>query len=277
MGFGRYLRAAFSARPFGMPIPPNWIGLAAFGLLGLIHPGFWLVGAGVELLYLWALVANPRFQATVDAVGVRAEAADLDRRKAAITARLDGPDRRAQDAIEGRCLEAMRLHRERAGDGDPAVEAQAEALSRLAWVHLRLLDARHGLIRLLGDGDGIPALESQVAALHGRRDQADGDDLRASLDAQIQLVESRLAGRRDADRRLAYVEAEIERLRQQAELAREEALAAPGTAVAARSVDALGEAVRSAQAWVAEQARSGGVVDDIAGEAPPLAAKRTAN
>ena len=29
-----YLAAAFNARPLGMPMPPNWFGLAAFGLLG---------------------------------------------------------------------------------------------------------------------------------------------------------------------------------------------------------------------------------------------------
>ena len=52
-----YLAAAFNARPFGMPIPPNWFALAAFGLLGaFVDPGFWLIGAGLEALYLWALV-----------------------------------------------------------------------------------------------------------------------------------------------------------------------------------------------------------------------------
>ena len=33
--FWSYLKAAFNARPFGMFIAPNWIGLAGFGLLGL--------------------------------------------------------------------------------------------------------------------------------------------------------------------------------------------------------------------------------------------------
>ena len=41
-----YLAAAFNARPLGMPIPPNWFGIAAFGLLGaLVNPGLWLIGA----------------------------------------------------------------------------------------------------------------------------------------------------------------------------------------------------------------------------------------
>ena len=61
-GIGDYLREAFNARPIGMFVPPNWIGVAAFGLLGLVNPGFWLLGAGLELGYLYTLVSNSRFR-----------------------------------------------------------------------------------------------------------------------------------------------------------------------------------------------------------------------
>jgi len=48
-GFFDYVSAAFSARPLGMFVAPNWIGLAAAGLLGVVNPGFWVLGAGLEL------------------------------------------------------------------------------------------------------------------------------------------------------------------------------------------------------------------------------------
>ena len=64
---GKYLKAAFIARPFGMPIPPNWLGLAAAVMLGaLLHPGFWLIGAGLELAYLKLLTSSRRFRDVVD-------------------------------------------------------------------------------------------------------------------------------------------------------------------------------------------------------------------
>src|SRR6185503_7645803 len=67
-GKPNYFWAAFNARPLGMPVPPNWFGLAAFGLLGaLINPGLWLVGLGLEGLYLWAIGRNARFRNTIDA------------------------------------------------------------------------------------------------------------------------------------------------------------------------------------------------------------------
>ena len=63
-----YLAAAFNARPLGMPVPPNWFGVAAFALLGaLVNPALWLIGLGLEGLYLFTLSRHPRFRATVDA------------------------------------------------------------------------------------------------------------------------------------------------------------------------------------------------------------------
>ena len=73
-GFGSYLAAAFNARPFGMFVAPNWVGLVAFGLAGLTNPGFWLIGAGVELAYLFGLATNRRFQQVVDRLRIIIEA-----------------------------------------------------------------------------------------------------------------------------------------------------------------------------------------------------------
>ena len=49
-GFLDYLSAAFNARPMGMFVAPNWVGIAAFGILGAANPGFWVIGAGLELV-----------------------------------------------------------------------------------------------------------------------------------------------------------------------------------------------------------------------------------
>ena len=64
--FMEYVRAAFNAKPAGMFVPPNWIGLGVIGFLGILNPGFWLIGLGCELAYLGWLGTNPRFQNLVN-------------------------------------------------------------------------------------------------------------------------------------------------------------------------------------------------------------------
>ena len=52
-GLWTYIKAAFNARPIGMFVPPNWIGLAGLGLASLAFgPGVLLIGAGLEVAYL---------------------------------------------------------------------------------------------------------------------------------------------------------------------------------------------------------------------------------
>src|SRR3954466_5166640 len=102
-GFLTYLGAAFNARPLGMPLPPNWLGLAATGLLGLVSPGFWLIGAGLELGYLLLLTSNERFRATVDARHLASASGDWEARRATLIGRLPAELRRRQETLEERC------------------------------------------------------------------------------------------------------------------------------------------------------------------------------
>src|SRR3954454_13102258 len=62
VGLWDYVKGAFNARSLGMFVAPNWIGVALFALLGWWTPAFWLIGAGLELAYLYVLATNKRFQ-----------------------------------------------------------------------------------------------------------------------------------------------------------------------------------------------------------------------
>ena len=102
-----YLAAAFNARPFGMPIPPNWFGLAAFGFLGgFVNPGLWLIGLGLEGIYLWSLSRNERFRKTVDAV---AGVSDSTTRYEDLLAHLDSAAQTRQYEIEQEAAEIVSL------------------------------------------------------------------------------------------------------------------------------------------------------------------------
>jgi hypothetical protein len=262
-----YLAAAFNARPLGMLVPPNWIGLAAVGLLGaFLNPGFWLVGVGLEIGYLFWLSRSSRFRAAVDAAGGASPAWTEQREQ--ILSGLDAGDRRLQEELEGRCGEIAATLRGRIG-----AEAQVEGLTRLAWLHLRLLGARHGLGRVSRiSTEEARALEAQAANLRDRLSRQDLDgELRRTLEQQAAVVEARRRAHAEAGHRLERVDAEIERIRQQVALVQEQTLLATDDAQVASSVDALSASLNEASRWMREEPEIFGALD-LDAPPPPLPA-----
>ncbi|MBY0274904.1 hypothetical protein K2Z84_06165 [Candidatus Binatia bacterium] len=161
-GFWSYVRAAFSARPLGMPIPPNWLFLAAIVLLGTIDRGFLVLGAGLELAYLGLLSGNERFRRTVRARAGESDAGTWSQTVQRLAQQLSSADRERYEALDARCraiLEGL----ERATsldaapvDGDPAgaatdpgstaaLDSASASLGRLSWMYLRLLVTRQAI------------------------------------------------------------------------------------------------------------------------------------
>jgi hypothetical protein len=265
MSAGRsYIAAAFNARPFGMPIPPNWFALVAFGLLGvLLSPGFWLIGAGLEGLYLWMLSRHPRFRATVDAEGGRQ---NWDSRYGALIATLDNLSRQSQETIEQQAREIVDLLA-RTG----ATESQISDVRQMAWLHLKLLAARASMVQVIASADREKRnLEEQEQRLIERLSKNEiNDELRRSLEQQLAVIRSRRAAHADAQQRRELVEAELERLRQQVSLVREQALLATDEHSVATSLDALSASLNEANRWLKDQRELFAGLDDLTDEAPP--------
>jgi hypothetical protein len=259
-----YLAAAFNARPFGMPVPPNWFGLAAFAFLGaFINPGLWLIGIGLEGLYLWSLSQNPRFRATVDAQ--TPERVSWAQKYQTLLQPLDVNAREQQGFIEMQAAEIVDLLT-RTG----ATESQMGDVRQMAWLHLKMLAARASLLQVIGSAvrerREIDAQEERVAnRLKGDCD----DELRRSLEQQLEVIRTRRTAHADAERRRELVDAEIDRLRQQVSLVREQALLATDENTAARSLDALSASLNEANRWLKDQRELFAGLDDLTDEPPP--------
>jgi hypothetical protein len=269
----RYLWAAFVARPLGMPVPPNFFGLAAFGLLGaFLNPGFWAIGAGLEVAYLFGLSRSARFRAVVDAgrsggpAGGGPLPGDWDERHRALVARLAPVSRQAQVDLEARCAEIVESVRA----GASGATGFADGLAQLAWMHLKLLAAREALERVLAGGAAeAHALAAQEAALATRLAAADvSDDLRRTLEQQAEVIRARRQGHAEAGRRRERVQAELERIRQQVSLVREQALLATDEATVAGSVDALSASLNEANRWLSDQQGLLGDLEELASPPP---------
>lgn len=266
-----YLAAAFNAKPLGMPIPPNWFGLASFGLLGaLINPGLWLIGAGLEGMYLWWLSKNERFRATVDAAS---GFTDSTSRYENLLARLDSSAQSSQYEIEREAAEIVQLLLRSDAHG-----SQVGDVRQMAWLHLKLLAARAAFAEVVeAAGRERKKLDEQERRSRERLAAQVDDELRRSLEQQIEVISSRRAAHADAERRMELVDAELGRLRQQISLVREQALLITQEGNMAMSLDAVSASLNEANRWLKDQRELFAGLDNFTDEPPPadlLASKR---
>lgn len=244
-----YVWAAFTARPLGMPVPPNLFGLAAFALLGtFLNPGFYLLGLGLEIAYLYLLSQNPRFRQAVDA-GARAED-PAERRYRTLLDQLDAAQQQRQREIEARAREILASL-----DRSPLLAPHRDSLQQLVWLHLRLLAARTALLGVVSTASHEQA---ELEALERRIEErlASGSltpELRRSLEQQKTVIDQRQQAHEDARRRLEHVDAELGRIDQQIALIREQALLAADDEHIGASLDALAASFNEASRWLGSQ------------------------
>ena len=273
-GFFDYIVAAFNARPFGMFVAPNWIGLGAFGLLGMMDPGFWVLGAGLEAGYLLMLATNARFQRLINALPTSAATSEWNQRIQGLLGRLDVNDRRIYELFAQRCRSIIDLQ---LGGADAAtapggLETQADGLGRLSWMFLRLLVARRTIRHVIGDSGDSAELRKRVAALERQQqDPSLGDELRRSLGGQIDILNQRMQQRTDAERKLAFITAELERIQQQVELIREQAALSTDPELLSQRIDEITATLGTTGQWIRDQQKVYGAMEDLLMEPPPLA------
>jgi hypothetical protein len=272
-GFFDYISAAFNARPFGMFVAPNWIGLATFGLLGTVDPGFWVLGAGLEIGYLLLLATNERFQRLVNARPTSDATAEWNKRIQGLLGRLDSNDRRIYDLLAQRCKSIIDLQLTGAGSEAPGgLETQADSLGRLSWMFLRLLVARRTIRHVIGDsGDGTELRKRMAALERQHREPALTDELRRSLGGQIEILTQRIQQRTDAERKLTFIDAELERIQQQVELIREQAALSTDPESLSQRIDEITATLGTTGQWIRDQQKVYGAMEDLLSEPPPLA------
>ncbi|HJR60837.1 MAG TPA: hypothetical protein VJ813_15615 [Vicinamibacterales bacterium] len=270
-GLLEYVTAAFNARPLGMFVAPNWVGLAAFGLLGLTNPGFWVLGAGLELGYLLTLATNARFQRAVSSGPLSAARAEWNQRIERLSNRLNRGDRERFSALSQRCASIIDLQTHGGAETPHGIETQADSLGRLSWMFLRLLVARSTILDVLGGGEDDGTLEQRRRALERQAndDQAPAD-LRRSLAGQLEILAQRIEQREEAEKKLAFIDAELARIEEQVELIREQAALSTDPEILSRRIDEIAATLGGTGQWIRDQQKVYGAMEDLLTEPPPL-------
>ena len=270
-GFLGYVTAAFNARPMGMFVAPNWVGLAAFGLLGVANPGFWVLGAGLELGYLLTLATNARFQRTVDARPLSETRNEWNGRIAKLVTRLTADEKERYAGLAQRCASIIDLQTHGGAESSPGIEAQADSLGRLSWMFLRLLVARNTILTVLADGEDDDVLERRRQSLARQAsDENTPADLRRSVAGQIEILGQRIEQRKESEHKLAYIDAELARIEEQVELIREQAALSTDPEILSQRIDEIAATLGGTGQWIRDQQKVYGAMEDLLTEPPPL-------
>jgi hypothetical protein len=254
-GFLDYVKAAFHLRP-RIPglghVPVNYLALAGFAVLGLANPGFWFLGAALEMGYLVTLGTHPRFQRLVQGWTAMAERKSSEAKRQELLYRLDPSSRRRYLDLETRCEWILA-----GGEAPLAGESVKGPLGRhdfdqLLALFYRLLVAREMLVRDARQ----PGLRKDLQQQHDRlvqRLKQEGleEQLKKTLDATRGLLERRIQILETADAKLQHVEAELDRIEQQVALiAQESSSALRDPDALSRRIDAMTEGLGEATKWI---------------------------
>jgi hypothetical protein len=240
-----YLKRAFWAGP-RLPglgrLPVNALALLGFAILGFGHPGFWLLGAGLEAAYLGTLVSNPRFQRLVAAQQRDETATEAEQGRQELIRSLDLPSRQRLVAMEGKRGRILDLARQSQA-GDFELENARDALSRLLWIYLKLLVARRQLAATRAQANEAE-LEQKAADLE--RSLAAGESsasLRDSQTATLKLLRQRLENLERCDESLKQVDSDLARVEAQVDLAAESAALRGGGAAVTANLELASQAL----------------------------------
>lgn len=277
--YGDYLKAAFWLRvrlPLLGRMPANQMALGLVGLLGLINPGFWLLGAAAELGYLAWLSSNDRFQKLVRAERRMGVQEDWESRVLGAVERLSPASRERYDHLLAECRRVLGMSVDLDASSLGGVrDLRSNSLNQLLWIFLRLLRSRE-LIEDNVAGVDRQGLEADVQRLEARIAEVDHDHdaaLARSLVGTLDIQRRRLANLERAAGSLGVIEAELDRIEQHVELIREEAAVSGKTEALSTRLDAVTDAMSETNRWMTDNAElfgSLGAGEELAGSVSDL-------
>jgi hypothetical protein len=244
----RYLWKAFNVRPFGMPVPPLWFAVIVSGLVGwFIAPPLALIGLGGTAMFTGILASSKRFRTVVDATLFQPPVPDD---KTLLLKRLDDASRARQTKLEQQCTELQKVL-----EAANAGREHINGVWQLAGLHLKMLAARTAAASVTNSReDNGKSLTDQVAEVKKRLAAANIDnDLKEALEEQQKILDQRLAMQSEATRRLQVLDAELDRIREQVALIREQALLSSDPTNISRSVDSLAAFLNESGRWLKDQ------------------------
>ena len=199
-------------------LPVNFLACLGFLILGLGHPGFWLLGLALETAFLGMLVTNERFQNWVDAVENELRQGSNRDLRQTLLGQIDKECRARFALLERKCSDILQAYRN-SGAEDYTLENNRTALDKLSFLYLKLLMSRTYL-NATSDPDRARKLELKIQNLE--KDLSDtslSGSLRESKEATLNINRQLLDNCKKRDASMEEVESDLSRIEAQLDLA----------------------------------------------------------
>ena len=258
MRFWDFLKAAFAWR---VPIkglghlPINLILLPVFAVLGILNPGFWLLGGAVEMIYLFVLAGNPRFQNLVRGMKLSQRPAGIPlkdvEKQARLIASLDAGGRTRYQAIFQSCSSILQTADSSSGPVG-STELKSGGLAQLLWIFLKLLVSRQRIAAILSQ-TSPKDIEGEIASTTTRlSSESESSPMYRSLKGTLEIQQKRLDNIQKAAESLKVTEAELERIEKQVALMREEVSVSSDPELLSVRLDGIVDSLQGTTKWMTE-------------------------
>lgn len=271
LGYFDYLKAAFRHRyrvPLLGKMPLNPMALAALAVLGIANPGFWFLGAALEIGYLGVLSSSTGFQKLVQGERLLSRQHGFEGTVQAALAALSPVSRVRYGRLLGECGRILGIATAGGQEGTIS-DMRAGGLNQLLWLFLRLLGSREMIGGNIGQVDRAE-VEEELAQVRERLGKAEKDSaLGRSLQATLEIQQKRLENLDKARSSLEVIDAELDRIEQQVSLIREESAVSGGPEFISARLDAVTNTIGETSRWMEQNAE---ILGSFGGEEPDLAA-----
>jgi hypothetical protein len=228
----KYIRRAFLATvrlPLVGRVPFNVIFVALVFAAGVRWRAVWMFGAWLEAAYLLLLAGSPRFQKVVDAEELERQRSDPHLQRQRLIDQLDPPTRARLTQIQNKCDHAVNIARGH-GQEEFALQSQRDGLDRLTWLYLKLLLAGQ-LLNAQGKTTSAVGLRAQCEQLESDlRSSGLAETVRQSKEETLRIIRRRLELHERRVQALAEIEADLDRIEAEVDLAVEHATLGPAGA-----------------------------------------------
>lgn len=270
LGFFDYVKEAFNVKvrvPAMGKVPVNWLALAGIGAVSVFAPPFLLIGAGMELGYLYVLASNPRFRKYVNSIKNLKTREQWEEKKKRILSQLTPSSRAKYEELEGKCRKVISIYEAASLETGNLDTSRLITMNQILWTSLKLLHSRGIIVRNI-KSESPEDLKKKIANLEENLKTESSTRLQKTLQSTIEIMKKRVQNIEAADEKLKSIDLELMRIEEQLELLTNVAAMGGTDGTLSEKIDSIATSISETDEWMKTDKELFGALEEEFEEPP---------